>query len=109
MYLLFLSLAILAAFPIVYRVWVRPMLAVHFGQEPGYRRDRQAALRLQRFENRCTCGFGCTLLGGVVNLLSGSVLPKPGGEIWAIYILILSVGSVAFWAAWSRFHQPFRD
>jgi hypothetical protein len=114
--ILFVLVAAVAAIPAVvafiYRVWVVPVVAFHFGEDFPSRRNCAARQRRRTFGRLCsqaaTCIYAASLLGGLKEALA-ALTPDYAMPIVAFQIILVAVALLFGWTAATRWRKPFED
>jgi hypothetical protein len=86
----------------VYVIGFRDLAKFWFGEHDGYRRDREALRRRQRFENCCLWAakfFYGTWIVGLVHGMLGERLPDISWMFWSAQATTFIVGILCAWAA----------
>ncbi len=101
-----------AGFGVAYRIWFRPPVCAHFGEEFPSRRDREATGRRRAFERRC--GQAATFLffsmvAGVARGIVSDLFPELSTIAVAAQIAFLVIAGLFVWAAISRWRAPLED
>ena len=95
-----------------YRIWVRPAVCAHFGEEFPSRRNREAAKRRRSFEWRCGCvltWFYVSIVAGTVRIIFAEWMPELANLFLAAQIAAVAVAVLFVFAARSRWLDPFED
>jgi hypothetical protein len=92
-----------------YRLWIRPIICDHFGEEFPSRRDRDATERRRSFERNnarvLACVFVASAIGAVAEII-GFISPL---VVVGAQIAVLLVGGLFLWAAIAQWQAPTED
>ena len=96
-----------AAFGLLYRYLVQPVVLQHFGEE--HRRDFEARKRRRAFESNVWAALSCVYFSSVTRVVGESLQQLSQGIFWGIAGLqFLGAGAFAYTAS-LRWRNPFAD
>jgi hypothetical protein len=101
--LLFLAVVLL------YALFLRTGVKSWFGENTGYRRDRETTRRRRSFENQCLLAAKMlyfTWIAGVAQGIVGDTLPDLSWIFWAVRIALLLVAILFGYGAYVRLTTP---
>lgn len=115
-YISAVAIVSLAAFAVLigfaYRIWVRPGVCAHFGEEFPSRHDREAIKRRRSFEWRCGCvlsWFYVSIVVGTIRVILAEIMPELMKPFLVAQIAALAVAAFFIFAARSSWLKPFED
>ena len=94
---------------LIYSLWFRPSVKSWFGENPGYRSDREAIRRRRSFENHCLLAakwLYFTWIAGVMHGVVAETLPNLSWVFWAVRVAMLLVAVFFGWGAYLRLRTP---
>ena len=92
---------------VAYRVWIRPIVCDHFGEEFGARGNGDAKKRRRSFERLCGRIAAALFAAGTIAAIHDLDVPVPQAVIWASEMVTFLIGGLLCWAAIARWNDPF--